>query len=150
MFLTVFVADGVFFTHHTFQLEMWHFWATLNTREPWIYTGIHMGSCHAISPTWKTWCTLNHFYFSNTALKRSKKSKSSWDTSTLRCFLTSGLSPRPPNVVYCNNLVLILCSNIGRARRQQSVPTILTETAGSLTKWFTERSSYKAKLLHKK
>ena len=53
--------------------------------------------------------------------------KNSWDTSTQCCFFTSGPSSYPPNVGYCISLYQILHTNIGRAGRLQSVPTVLTE-----------------------
>ena len=30
LLLTIFVAEEIFFINHTFQLEMWHIWTTLN------------------------------------------------------------------------------------------------------------------------
>ena len=54
--------------------------------------------------------------------------QNSWDTSTQRCFFASGLSPRPPNRCLLQLTHQILYTNIGKARRHQSVPTISTET----------------------
>ena len=106
MFLTVFVADEVFLTHHTLQLEMCHFWATLNTRKPWIYTEIHMGSCHSISHTWKPWCTLNHFYFSNTALKRNYFANWEFSVSWLPLYQSRKME-KPQFTTSCRNVCQI-------------------------------------------
>ena len=54
--------------------------------------------------------------------------KDCWDTSTQRCFFTSGPSPGPPNVGYRIKLYLILQTNIGRARKWQIVLKISIET----------------------
>ena len=93
----------VFLTHHTLQLEMCHFWATLNTRQPWIYTEIHMGSCHSISHTWKPWCTLNHFYFSNAALKRKVFTNWEFSVSWLPLYQSRNVK-KPQFTTSCRNV----------------------------------------------
>ena len=61
--------------------------------------------------------------FSNTV-----SDKNSWDTSTQRCFFC--FWPVSSSSQYCLSQLThqILHTNIGRARRQQSIPTSLTET----------------------
>ena len=61
--------------------------------------------------------------FSNTV-----SDKNSWDTSTQRCFFC--FWPVSSSSQYCLSQLThqILHTNIGRARRQQSIPTSLTKT----------------------
>ena len=60
--------------------------------------------------------------------------KNSWDTSTQPCFFY--FLPISSSSQCCLSQLTyqILHTNIGRARRQQSVPTILTETVPSIFK----------------
>ena len=57
--------------------------------------------------------------------------KSSWCTSSQHCFLT--FFPVSSSSQCCLSQLphQILHTNIGRARRQKSIPTILTETVGA-------------------
>ena len=85
---------------------MCHFWATLNTRKPWIYTEIHMGSCHSISHTWKPRCTLNHFYFSSTALKRKYFANWEFSVSWLPLYQRRNMK-KPQFTTSCRNVCQI-------------------------------------------